>query len=85
MGDRRFPKQADYPPATRKILAVMIPIASFIVLSGIIAVVFLYYKKFRNAQNRSRKPAGSIRLEENYSGKNLLRKIILRKLFLFFL
>jgi len=70
ISDQRFPKRSDYPPSTKKILAIILPIASFIVLTGIIVLVFLYYKKFRNEQNRSRKPPGSIRLEDNYSGKS---------------
>lgn len=84
MGDQRFPKQAPYPPSTRKILAVIIPIASFIVLTGIIALVFLYYKKFRNEQSRSRRPPGSILLEDTYSSKHFLRRIILKMKFFFF-
>jgi hypothetical protein len=69
-GDQPFQKRSNYPSSTKKILAVMLPIASFIVITGIVALVFIYYKKFRKEQNRTRKPAGSIRLEDNYSSRS---------------
>jgi len=71
MGQERFPKRPDYSSSTKKILAIILPIASFIVLTGIIILVFLYYKKFRKEQNRTRKPAGAVRLEDTYSGKSI--------------
>jgi hypothetical protein len=80
--DQRFRKQSNYPLSTKKILTIILPVAGFIVLTGIIVLVFLYYKKFRKEQNRTRKPAGAIRLEDNYSGKNLL--MILLKIKFFF-
>jgi hypothetical protein len=69
MNQQPYPKRLTYPPSTRKILAIIIPISSFVVLVGIGAVVFLYYKKFRSEQSRSRRPAGAIRLEDTYSSK----------------
>ncbi len=70
IGDQRFPKRSNYSSSTKRILAVILPIAGFIVISGIIILVFLYYKKFRKEQNRTGKPAGAIRLEDTYSGKS---------------
>jgi hypothetical protein len=71
MDQQRFPKRTNYPPSTRKILAIILPISSFVVLTGIGVLVFLYYKKFRNEQNRARRPAGAIRLEDTYSSKSI--------------
>ncbi|CAF1120611.1 unnamed protein product [Adineta steineri] len=67
IGDQRFPKRSTYSTSTKRLLAVIIPIASFVVLAGIGILVFLYYKKFRKEQYRTRKLSGAIRLEDNYS------------------
>ena len=69
MNDQRFPRRSVYSSSTKRILAVIIPIASFVVLTGIVILVVLYYKKFRKEQTRTRKPSGAIRLEDNYSSK----------------
>ena len=69
MNDQRFPRRSAYSSSTKRILAVIIPIASFVVLTGIVILVVLYYKKFRKEQTRTRKPSGAIRLEDNYSSK----------------
>jgi uncharacterized protein (UPF0128 family) len=71
MGPQGFPKRSNYPPSTRKILAIILPISAFVVLTGIGVLVFLYYKKFRKEQNRTRRPAGAIRLEDTYSSKSI--------------
>ncbi|CAM2697108.1 unnamed protein product [Rotaria socialis] len=62
-----FPTRTEYSPATKRILRIISPIASFIVLIGLVIFVFLYYKKFRKEQNRIRKPAGATRLDDDYS------------------
>ncbi|UJR25209.1 hypothetical protein I4U23_006561 [Adineta vaga] len=67
MNDQRFPRRSTYSTSTKRILTIIIPIVSFIVLTGIISLIVLYYKKFRKEQNRTRKPSGAIRLEDNYS------------------
>ncbi|CAF1457409.1 unnamed protein product [Adineta ricciae] len=67
MNDQRFPRRSVYSSTTKRILAIIIPIASFVVLTGIVILVVLYYKKFRKEQTRTRKPSGAIRLEDNYS------------------
>lgn len=70
-----YPKRANYSPSTKKILAIISPIAAFIVIAGIIAVVFLYYKRFRTEQYRTRIPSGAVRLEDNYSSKSSITDI----------
>ena len=50
-------------------LAIVLPIASAIVIAGIAIVVVLYFKKFRKEQYRTGKPVGAMRLQDNYAGK----------------
>lgn len=69
MGDQTFPKRATYPTSTKKMLAIMLPMAGVVVLGGIVALVFIFYKKFRHEQYRIRKLPGTMRLQENYSSK----------------
>ena len=75
MNPQGYPKRATYSPSTRKILAVILPISGFVVLAGIGALVFLYYKKFRSEQSRSRRLPGAIRLEDTYSSKSMLNTL----------
>lgn len=66
-GAQRSPQPPSYSSSTKKVLAIVLPIASFIVLAGIAIVVVLYYKKFRKEQYRTGKPVGAIRLQDNYA------------------
>ena len=68
-GGQQFPKRPGHSPSTRRILAIMLPIAGFVVLAGVGVLVFLYYKKFRTEQHRARKLSGAIRLDDTYSSK----------------
>ena len=74
MPDQTFPKRSAYPASTKKILAIMLPIAGVVVLSGVGALIFIFYKKFRQEQYRVRKPAGAMRLQENYSSNYFTKK-----------
>lgn len=67
--DQRNSKLVPYSNSTKKILAIVLPIVSVIILSGVGVLVFLYYKKFRQAQYRVGKPTGATRFDENYTGK----------------
>jgi hypothetical protein len=75
--EQRLPKRTNYSSSTKRILYIISPIAGFIVLTGIIILVFLYYKKFRKEQNRTGKPTGAIRLQDDYAGKSIKLKIII--------
>lgn len=57
-----------YSPSTKRILAIIAPIASVIVLIGLATFVLLYYKKFRKEQYKFRRLPGTIHLEDNDSG-----------------
>lgn len=64
-----YAKKPDYPASTKKLLAIIIPIISLVVLAGIGVFIFFYYKRFRNEQTRARKLSGTIRLDDTYSSK----------------
>ena len=78
-----YRKKSEYPAATKKLLAIIIPIISLVVLTGIGVLAFLYYKRFRNEQNRARKLSGTIRLEDTYSSKFIAMIFFRSKLFVF--
>ena len=71
IGDQRYPRPSTYPSSTKKILAIVLPIVGVLVLGGIGALVFLYYRRFRKEQYRTGKAAGAIRLQDSYSGQSL--------------
>jgi hypothetical protein len=78
IGEQRYPKRWRYSSSTKKILAVILPITGFLVLSGIGTLVFLYYRKFRQEQYRTRRPAGAMRLQDNYASKSFTHDISTR-------
>lgn len=67
IGDQRFPKLGTYSTFTKKTLPIIGPIFGVVILAGIVAVVYFYYRRIRKDQNRARKPAGAVRLDDNYS------------------
>lgn len=67
---QRYSKPSGYPSSTKKLLAIILPIASFVVLAGVGVLLYVFYKKFRSEQSRARKLAGTIRLEDTYSSKS---------------
>ncbi|CAF3354404.1 unnamed protein product [Rotaria sp. Silwood1] len=67
IGQRGFSTRTEFLPSTKRILAIISPIGGFIVLTGIISLAVLYYKKIRKEQNSIGKPAGAIRLQDDYS------------------
>jgi hypothetical protein len=69
MNDQGYPRPSTYPSSTKKILAIVLPIVGVLVLGGIGAFVFLYYRRFRKEQYRLGKSTGAIRLQDSYSGE----------------
>ena len=68
---QRYSKPSGYSSSTKKLLAIILPIASLVVLAGVGVLLYLFYKKFRSEQNRARKLSGAIRLEDTYSSKSI--------------
>jgi len=54
---------------TNRALAIILPIVAVLVAAGAIVIVYLYYKKYRNPQNKDEKSTGIIGKNDNYSGK----------------
>lgn len=68
-GKTGFPTRTSYSSSTKRILAIISPIAGFIVLAGIITLVVIHYRNLQKEQNRIGKPSGASRLSDSYSGK----------------
>jgi hypothetical protein len=73
LGKHGYSKYSHYSRSTNRTLAIILPIASLLVIIAAAIIVFLYYKKLRNAQSKGGKSSGVTRLIDNYSGKFIRR------------
>lgn len=73
LGKHRHSKHSHFSSSTSRTLAIVLPIIGVLVVAGAVIIVFLYYKKLRNTQNKDAKPSGATRLNDNYSGKFTIR------------
>ena len=63
-------RNGQYLPSKNRAVAIVVPIVGTLVVAGALIIVFMYYKKLRNEQQKSSKPLVPPRSHENYSGKS---------------
>lgn len=68
-GKHHHSKYSHYSRATRRTLAIVLPIVGILALIGVGVVVFLYYKRLQKAPQNQNKSSGTNRPTDSYAGK----------------